>query len=122
MGIDYSEISEISRLEEFDIELALPVSQDVPSKGKIQCKELPEYDQVVTTIHKGGVNSGAPANIALAKWFETNDYQIIGPRREIYLTDIKIVGPEREIYFGDTQSSSPPGEGIVEIQLPVDRV
>ena len=119
IGILYGEIAGV---EDFDWELALPVSQDVPSKGEIQCKELPGYDQMVTTIHKGGVNSGAPANIALAKWFETNDYQIIGPRREIYLIDYRIVGPDREIYFGDTQSSSPPEKFVVEIQLPIDRV
>jgi DNA-binding transcriptional MerR regulator len=119
IGIYYGEISGV---EDFDWELALPVSQDVPSKGEFQCKELPGYDQMVTTIHKGGVNSGAPVNIALAKWFETNGYQIIGPRREIYLIDYRIVGPNREIYFSDTHSSSPPGKFVVEIQLPIDRV
>jgi DNA-binding transcriptional MerR regulator len=114
--------NEISREDNIECELALPVSQDVPSKGEIQCKELPGYDQMVTTIHKGGVNSGAPANIALAKWFETNDYQIIGPHRNVVLIDYKIVGPDRDIYFADTQSSSPPGEFVTEIQLPVERV
>jgi DNA-binding transcriptional MerR regulator len=113
---------EIFGVEDFDWELALPVSQDVPSKGEFQCKELPGYDQMVTTIHKGGVNSGAPANIALAQWFETNGYQIIGPRREIYLIDYRIFGPDREIYFNDTQSGSPPGKFVVEIQLPVARM
>ncbi len=122
VGIDHGEESEISRVEEFDFEIALPVSQDVPSKGEFQCKELPGYDQVVTTIHKGGVNSGTPANIALAKWFEANDYQIIGPRRELYFIDFRIVGPDREIYFSDTQSTSPPDKFVVEIQLPVAKV
>lgn len=119
IGIFYGEESIV---RDFDWELALPVSQDVPSKGQFQCKELPGYDQMVTTIHKGGVNSGTPANIALAKWFETNPYQIIGPRREIYLIDFRIVGPNREIYFSDTNSSSPPGKFVVEVQLPVVRV
>jgi DNA-binding transcriptional MerR regulator len=113
---------EISAVEEYDWEIAFPVSKVVPSRGEFQFKELPGYDQMVTTIHKGGVNSGAPVNIALAKWFETNDYQIIGPRREIYLIDYRIIGPDREIYFGDTQSSSPPEKFITEIQLPVERV
>jgi DNA-binding transcriptional MerR regulator len=114
--------NEISRDVNIDCELALPVSREVPAKGKIQCKELPGYDQMVTTIHKGGVNSGAPANIALAKWFEANDYQIIGPHRNVVLIDYRIVGPDRDIYFGDTQSGSPPEEFVVEIQFPVERV
>jgi DNA-binding transcriptional MerR regulator len=106
---------------DFDFEIALPVSQDIPSRGEIQCKLLSGYDQMVTTIHKGGVNSGTPANIVLAKWFETNPYQIIGPRREIYLIDFRIAGLNREIYFSDTNSSSPPAEFVTEIQLPVVR-
>lgn len=118
-GIFYNEVSGVG---DIDCKLAFPVSQEVPSKGEFQCQELPGYDQMVTTIHKGGVNSGAPANIALAKWFENNDYQIIGPRREIYLIDYRIVGTDREIIFGDTHSNSPPDQFVVEIQLPVEKV
>lgn len=114
--------NEISRDDNIDCELAFPISQEVPSKGQFQCKELPGYDQMVTTIHKGGVNSGAPANIALAKWFDTNDYQVIGPHRNVVLIDYKIVGPDRNIYFGDTHSSSPPEKFVTEIQIPVERV
>jgi DNA-binding transcriptional MerR regulator len=113
---------EIAGVEEFDLEFALPVSQVVPSRDEFQYKELPGYDQAVTTIHKGSVNSGAPVNIALAKWFETNDYQIIGPRREILLIDYRIVGPDREIIYSDTRSSSLPDKFVVEIQVPVARV
>ena len=91
--------------KDFDMEAALPVSQDVPSKGEFQCKELPGYDQMVTTIHKGGINSGGPAYAALGKWIETNGYQIIGH--------------DREIYFVDPHITTPPIEFITEIQIPV---
>ena len=94
----------------------------MPSKGGIRCNELPGYDQMVTTIHKGGVNSAAPANFALAKWFETNSYQIIGPRRKIYLIDYRTVDPNREIIISDTNSSSPPDKFVREIQFPVAKV
>ena len=114
--------NEIFTDDHIDCELALPVSREVPSGDEIQCKELPGYDQVLTTIHKGGVNSGAPANIAIAKWFETNDYQIIGPHRNVALIDYKIIGPDRAIYFNDTQSISPPDNFVVEIQIPVAKV
>ncbi len=107
--------------KDFDMEIALPVSKDVPPKGEIICKELPGYDQMVTTIHKGSINSGGPAQAALAKWMETNNYQIIGHGREIYLIDYQIVGPNREIYFGDTHSSSWPKEFVTEIQYPVTK-
>ena len=96
MGIFYGEGPEE---KDFDMEIAFPVDQDVPSKGEFQCKELPGYDQMVTTIHKGGINSGGPAYAALGKWIEANGY-----------------------YFGDTHSSSPPREFVTEIQLPIAKV
>ena len=107
--------------EELDLELAFPVSQDLPAKGEFQYKELLGYDQMATTIHKGGFNSGSPAYAALGKWIETNDYHLIGPDREIYLIDYQIAGPNRELFFADTCSSSPPREFVTEIQLPVAR-
>lgn len=107
---------------EYDWEWALPVSQEVPSNGEYQYRELPGYDQVVSLVHKGGVNSGAPANSALARWFEANPYRIIGPRREIYLIDFTIAGADRKIVFNDTENGSPPDTFIVEIQIPVEKI
>ena len=106
---------------EYDWEWALPVSQEVPSNGEYQYRELPGYDQVVSLVHKGGVNSGAPANSALAGWFEANPYRIIGPRREIYFIDFTIAGADRKIVFNDTENGSPPDTFVVEIQIPVGK-
>jgi len=107
---------------DFDMEIAFPVPDDVPSKGEFHFKKLPGYDRMVTTIHKGGVNSGRPAYAALGKWIEKNDYHLVGPDREIYLIDYQITSPSREIYFTDSHSSIPTGEFITEIQLPVAKV
>ncbi len=107
---------------EFDWELALPVSQEVPSTDEYQYKELAGYDQVVSLIHQGGVNSGAPANRALVRWFEANPYRIIGPRREVYLIDFTVTGADRRIVFTETENGSPPGTFVVEIQIPVEKI
>ena len=88
-----------------DIEVAFPIAKDVPSKGEFKCKELPGYDQMATTIHKGSYETVGGAYSALMKWIEVNGYHIIGP--------------SREIYFTDPRSGTPPSEYVTEIQFPV---
>ena len=91
--------------KDVDLEVAFPVAKDVPSKGEFKCQELPGYEQMVTTIHKGTYDSVGSAYTSLGKWIETNGYQIIGPCREIYFTD--------------PRSGTPPNEYVTEIQFPV---
>ena len=91
--------------KDVDAEVAFPIAKDVPSKGEFKCKELPGYDQMATTIHKGAYNTIGTAYTALGKWIEANGYQISGPCREIYFTD--------------PRSGTPPNEYITEVQFPV---
>lgn len=91
--------------KDVDVEVAFPVSKVLPSKGEIKCGELPGYDQMATTIHKGAYETISSGYSALGKWIGTNGYRIIGPSRESYLTD-----PSR---------GTPPSEYITEIQFPV---
>ncbi len=93
--------------KDVDVEVAFPITRDVPSKGEFKCLELPGYDQVVATIHKGSYESISGAYNAMGKWIETNGYQIVGPPREIYLTD---------------PGKTKPHENVTEIQFPVAKV
>ena len=93
--------------KDVDVEVAFPIAGDVPSKGEFKCKELPGYDQMATTIHKGSYESISGAYNAIGKWIETNGYQIIGPLREIYMTD---------------PSKTKPSEYVTEVQFPVIKV
>ena len=93
--------------KDVDLEVAFPIAKDVPSKGEFKCRELPGYEQMAATIHKGAYDSVGGAYTALGKWIETNGYQIIGPCREIYFTD--------------PRSGTPPNEYVTEIQFPVSK-
>jgi effector-binding domain-containing protein len=93
--------------KDVDVEVAFPIAKDVPSKGEFKCKELPGYEQMATTIHKGSYDTVGGAYGALMKWVEANGYQIIGPCREIYFTD--------------PSSGTPPSEYVTEIQFPVTK-
>jgi effector-binding domain-containing protein len=93
--------------KDVDVEVAFPIARDVPSKGEFKCIELPGYEQMATTIHKGIYNTIGSAYNALGKWIEVNGYQIVGPCREIYFTD--------------PSSGIPPSEYVTEIQFPVTK-
>jgi effector-binding domain-containing protein len=91
-----------------DVELIFPISNELPSKGEIIYKELPGYERMATTIHKGPYNTVGSAYAALGKWIETNRYQTVGPCREIYYTD--------------PRSGTPVNEYVTEVQLPVAKI
>jgi effector-binding domain-containing protein len=74
----------------------------------LTCKELPGYEQAVATIHKGAYDTIGAAYTALGKWIEVNGYQMNGPCREVYFTD--------------PRSSTPPGEYVTEIRMPVSKI
>jgi effector-binding domain-containing protein len=91
-----------------DVELIFPISKEVSGKGEIKCKELPGYEKMTTTIHKGAYDAVGSAYTALGKWIETNGYQTIGPCREIYYTD--------------PRSRTPMNEYVTEVQLPAAKI
>ncbi len=88
-----------------DVEVAVPVASIVPAKGEFKSYELPGYNQMATTIHKGSYDTVSAAYAALMKWIEANGYQV--------------AGPSREIYFTDPHSGVAPNEYVTEVQFPV---
>jgi effector-binding domain-containing protein len=91
--------------KDVDLEVAFPVAANVPAKGEFKCYDLPGYNHMATTIHKGSYDSVSGAYNALMRWIEANGYQIAGPCREIYFTD--------------PSSGVPPSEYVTEVQVPV---
>jgi len=92
--------------KDVDMELALPVAADVPSKGNITCHQLPG-GQMASTIHKGSYATVSAAYTAVMKWIEANGYEV--------------AGPSREVYFTDPNSGVPESEWVTEIQFPVGK-
>ena len=88
-----------------DMEVAIPIASDVPEKNGITVRELPGYEQVASTMHKGRYDTIKDAYQAMFKWIEDNGYNIIGPDREIYMTDPKEV--------------KSPEENVTELQFPI---
>ncbi|UCE36985.1 MAG: GyrI-like domain-containing protein [Thermoplasmata archaeon] len=78
-----------------DVEVVVPVSQEVEETEDIKYYELPG-GKMAKIIHKGPYEECEPTYRRLYAWIEENQKCIVGPIREIYMNDPREV-PKEEI-------------------------
>jgi effector-binding domain-containing protein len=71
---------------DFEMELCVPVSRLLESKGEIVAREVPGGLAAVT-LHKGPYSTVEPAYSDLDAWVKENGYRYAGPAREVWLND-----------------------------------
>ena len=96
------------REREVDVEVAVPITGEVPDHPRVKTRNLPLIRQAASIIHSGPYESFVDSYRHLMKWIQVNQLQIVGFNREIYLR-----GPN---------DTSNPDEYITEIQVPVEKV
>lgn len=69
--------------ERVPVDVVVPIHPK-PNQGPLQIGEQPA-GWVASTLHRGPYHDLPKAFRAVHAWIETNDYQVIGPPREIYL-------------------------------------
>jgi DNA-binding transcriptional MerR regulator len=84
-------------------EAAVPIDHAITSSDRVKVYELPQA-QVASATHYGDFDSFVQLHAVLLDWIETNNYQVIGPYREIYMN-----------HNDDKQPST------VEVQYPVEK-
>ena len=93
--------------EELLWEICSPIAGDVapsgPDEKGLGVKKL-EGAEVASTTHKGPFDQVENTIHALEAWIAENDYEIVGPYEEIYLTD---------------PGKSTPEELLTEVRFPV---
>lgn len=98
------------KLQNLDVEVAFPVAADQDLRLGLQnnralvTHELPYVDQAACIYHRGDFDTLEVTYAAIGKWVEANQYNMVGPIREIYI--------------------QPPGlaeESLIEIQFPVEK-
>ena len=82
----------IDKEESGDIEIAVPVSKELPSDEKVYGRKL-EDGEMAVTLHKGPYDKISAAYHSITDWIYKNGYEISGPPREIYLNDPREVSP-----------------------------
>ena len=76
-----------------DVEVAVPVSEELEGTDEIGSYELPG-GKMATLIHKGPYQDCGPTYEKLFAWLEANGKRIVGPTREVYLNDPHEVPPD----------------------------
>jgi DNA-binding transcriptional MerR regulator len=83
------------------VEAAVPVDRPLTGTDRVKVYGLPE-SQVASAVHRGELDSFAHLHATVLSWIETNNYQVVGPYREVYV---------RGAHEGDASST--------EVQYPV---
>lgn len=76
-----------------DVEVAVPVAEQVEGAGEITCYELPG-GQMAKIVHKGPYETCAAAYKTLFAWIAEKHKKVAGPTREVYLNNPTKVPPE----------------------------
>lgn len=91
-----------------DIEAAVPIERPVRGNNRVLVHELPEVAAMASLVHQGSYELLPEAYRALAAWTQANGYRAGSPNREVYLEGF-VLGPDRQM-------------GVIEIQIPVERM
>jgi effector-binding domain-containing protein len=83
-----------------DLEVAIPIPEEVEGTADIKCYQLPG-GKMARTVHKGPYEDCGPTYEKLFAWLKQNGKTLVGPTREMYMNDPGEVPPEEiltEIY------------------------
>ena len=99
-----NEAMEADKNKNADLELAIPISENVEEAEEFKCYELPG-GKMAKIVHQGPYEDCGPAYEKLFAWLKDNGKKVVGLIREVYLND------PREV---------PPEEYLTEIYAPID--
>jgi effector-binding domain-containing protein len=86
-----------------DIELCFPLPAPFQGEGEVYGREV-EGGTMASTVHRGPYDEVGPAYHTLTGWIQEHGHEILGPSREVYLSN-----PDQ----------TPPSEYLTEIQFPI---
>jgi effector-binding domain-containing protein len=92
--------------QDMRVAAAMPTNGTLAADDRVHIEELPAVEQMAYVVHHGPFATLAQAYGALFTWIESNNYQMTGPSREVYLQY------ERD---GDQN------QYVTELQVPVAR-
>lgn len=95
---------------DWDIEVCEQITEDLPSTKYINVHSLPGVETMACIVHAGTLATIGESYESILKWLAENNYQIVGPCREVY-----IHGPSPAGNQNDPAT-------MTEIQYPVEKV
>ncbi|MFW6097920.1 MAG: MerR family transcriptional regulator [Chloroflexota bacterium] len=99
-----------------DVEVMVPVQGPLQGNGRVETRRLPGEAQMACLVHTGRYDGLAEAFTVLLNWIEANEFNIVGPTREVYLR----FGADQEAYtLPDVYVTEVDEEFVTELQVPV---
>ncbi len=106
------------REKDIDAEVAVPLKYTIPDRDEIRIRETPRLSNVACVVHSGNYSNLYQAYNALLDWIETNDYQMTGPIREVY---IRYGADGLTFDLPSTYLADDSNQYVTELQLAVER-
>jgi DNA-binding transcriptional MerR regulator len=106
------------RERDIDAEVAVPINYAIPEDESIRVRQTPRQAQVACVVHLGGYATVYQAYNALLRWIETNNYQMVGPIREVY---IRYGADGLNVALPQTYLEKDSNQYVTELQLTVQK-
>jgi DNA-binding transcriptional MerR regulator len=106
------------REREIDAEVAVPLQHPIPEGESIRVRETPWLAQMACVVHLGAYSTIYQAYNALLGWIETNNYQMVGPIREVY---IRYGADGLNFALPQTYLEKDSAQYVTELQLTVEK-
>jgi DNA-binding transcriptional MerR regulator len=106
------------REKDVDAEVAVPLRYAIPENELIRVRHLPRLSNVACVVHVGGYSTIYQAYNALLGWIESNDYQMTGSIREVY---IRYGADGLGFDLPPTHLGQDSNEYVTELQLSVEK-
>lgn len=87
-----------------DVVLGVPVAGEFSPVGDVTCEREPDA-MMACAVHRGPYDEVGPAYHTVQGWIQEHGHEVVGPPREVYLTD--------------PLSTPDPADLVTEVQFPV---
>jgi effector-binding domain-containing protein len=106
------------RDKEMDVEMAVPLKYAIPETDLLRVRQMPRLSNVACVVHVGEYTDIYQAYNALLAWIESNDYQMKGTIREVYL---RYGADGLDFELPQTYLADNKHEYVTELQLSVEK-
>lgn len=103
---------------DIDAEVCVPLKYSIPEDESVRVRHMPRQTDLACVVHVGGYSVIDQAYNALLAWIESNNYQMVGPIREVY---IRYGAEGLGFDLPSTYLEVDANQFVTELQLPVEK-
>lgn len=102
-----------------DVEIAVPISKNIPSNERVRVYELPALAHAACVVYTGSYERITDVLSTLLVWIEHNQYRVAGALREVYLRFN--ADNVAELKLPKAYLAAQENAYVTEVQLPIEK-